>query len=243
MIKTAKNVRNQVMKIFEDDLLLAINKPSGLSVHKDQRNQNKSLLSCLESSEKLYVVHRLDKDTSGVMLLAKDIAMASHLSRLFATKQVKKVYRGIVQGHIKLDSGLIQLFLSNTEDWMNGSRFERVSVVGNDIPNGKLTTTEYSTIKRFYLTNEKQTTKSLIQELPCSLVEFYPLTGHKHQIRVHFSSIGHPILFDNKYGYDNRLKLEIPYDCGKRLFLHSYRISFLDSNGKKREFQADCPFG
>ncbi len=170
--------------IYEDEDLLVINKHSGLIVHPSKKlDFRKSLLDyLLELYPKNknfvwplgrpFIVHRLDKDTSGVMLVAKTPQMQYYLSNLFQQREIKKVYRAIVSGKFREQQGEIVAPLEKF-----GS-LTRISVSGKDA------------VTKFKVLSSNQ---------EVTYLELYPLTGRTHQIRTHLSFINHPILGDVKY--------------------------------------------
>jgi RluA family pseudouridine synthase len=162
--------------LLEDDRLVAFDKPSGLASIRERGAEDNSLhaLASARAGAKLFVVHRLDKDTSGVILFAKDAATHKRLSALFETRQVEKLYLAWVLGSVARPSGLIDARLREFGSGRTGVD-----------PRGKPASTQWSAVKR-----EKDRT----------LLEVSPRTGRRHQIRVHLYSIGHPVLGDRTYG-------------------------------------------
>jgi len=187
--------------LYIDDDLLIINKPSGL-LSVPGRGDDKQ--DCLISRIKLeyndaLIVHRLDMDTSGLMVVARNKNCHRMLGDLFQQRQVKKTYIAIVDGIIKPDNGEIDLPLIT--DWPNRPR-QKV-----DLQNGKPSSTYYQVIERDM--ENIQTT-----------VELKPYTGRSHQLRVHMQSLGHPIIGDRLYA-DKTGEKKYP-----RLLLHSSFLEF-----------------
>jgi len=187
--------------LYIDDDLLLINKPSGLlSVPGRGDDKQDCLINRVktEYSDAL-IVHRLDMDTSGLMVIARNKICHRMLGDLFQQRQVKKKYIAVVEGIIKSDKGEINLPLIT--DWPNRPR-QKVDMV-----NGKPSSTHYQVIEKDIENNQ-------------STVELRPVTGRSHQLRVHMQSLGHPILGDRLYADKSAKKKSL------RLFLHSSFIEF-----------------
>jgi 23S rRNA pseudouridine1911/1915/1917 synthase len=184
--------------IHEDDELLVINKPAGLVCHPTKTDEFSSLISrvrlYLGSSAIAHLVNRLDRETSGVTLVAKRDETARELRRLWENRSVEKEYLAVVHGHIHGDGGTIDAPLGKDE----GSR---VAVKDRVRVDGLASQTSYFVQKRFSR-----------PEGDFTLVRVLPLTGRKHQIRIHFAHIGHPIVGDKLYGGDEDLYLALVED-------------------------------
>ncbi len=173
--------------LHEDDWLLVLDKPAGLVVHPGAGHAEGTLvnallahgpkLSRMGGAVKPGLVHRLDKDTSGIMVVAKDDATHWNLSRQFAGRSVLRVYQAVVRGRMEHDEGTIDAPIGRHPV------HRKKMAVRHDSERDAVT--KYKVLKRF-----KQAT----------LVELYPQTGRTHQLRVHLASIGHPILGDTEYG-------------------------------------------
>ncbi|MBI4056916.1 MAG: RNA pseudouridine synthase [Elusimicrobia bacterium] len=195
--------------IYQNDQFLAINKPAGQIVipgrgARERLSLKKEIADSLKA--KIYVVHRLDTETSGLILFAKTAETHAELSRLFETRKVKKCYWAIVQGKIE-NAGSVDKPLKAF-----GSGRMGIS------PLGKPSQTLYQVKKLF-----KDTT----------WLEIQPLTGRRHQIRVHLYSLGHPILGETRYGpkqtefprSDASMRTG-PISTSDRLMLHAYQLEF-----------------
>ena len=181
--------------VYENNDILVLNKPYGLSVQGGT-----GIKHCLVDyfpllcNDKLRIVHRIDKDTSGILLLAKNVATAVKLTEMFKKREVHKKYLAVLSGIPLKKSGTIKtyIFQSNEDNIAYNAR------TTEERYNGKEAITKYNVIK----TNK---TKKM------SLVEFFPLTGRKHQIRLHAQHIKCPIVGDEKYGFikhdKNKLQL------------------------------------
>ena len=157
------------------------------------------------------IVHRLDKETSGLMMVAKNTSAHRNLSKQIKDRYITKVYTCLIRGNLKLYQGTISGNISR--DTHNRKRMAVVE-------SGRTAETSYKVMQIYN---------------GYSLVEAYPKTGRTHQIRVHFSSIGHPITGDKLYGGTNKLL--------RRQFLHSTRLGFwLPSNQHYVEFESKLPY-
>lgn len=215
--------------IFEDDDLIALNKPSGLLSIPDREGKEISLKRLLQDKYgNVFTVHRLDKDTSGLIVFAKNEGMHRHLSIQFEERQTEKIYVGLVIGSPVNPKGSIDLPIA-----------ENMVTRGTMIINqrGKQSLTDYEVLQDFG---------------SYSWMQFRIHTGRTHQIRVHMKDMGHPIVCDELYGDGKPLllsSLKSKFKLSKaeleerpllnRLALHAYRLSFTKTNGEKLELQAD----
>lgn len=199
--------------IYQDQNLIAINKPSGIA-SQGGTAINISIDDFLYNTP-MQLVHRLDKDTSGVLLIAKNAKIAQFLTDLFKNKSVKKTYLALVDGAVKKDKGQINIALKKQLLGKNEK-------VRPNLEEGKEAITNFKLIKNFD---------------NYSLLELKPLTGRTHQLRVHCKEIGHPILNDVKYGGKSVLRKNI---C-KRLCLHALEVRIDDYFGKELLIKSDLP--
>ena len=173
--------------IHEDDFLLVVNKPAGMVSHPAPGHSRGTLVNALVSHgsklskvggpQKLGIVHRLDQDTSGIILVAKDDKTHLNLSRQFAGREVKRVYVALVRGVVQRDEGTIDAPIGRHP-------FQR-ELMSIRPDSGRDAVTRYKVKERF---------------ANATLLELYPQTGRTHQLRVHLKHIGHPILGDARYG-------------------------------------------
>ena len=207
--------------IYEDDDILVVDKPAGLAVHPAPGHPSHTLANAILSRlpqldtgdwQRPGIVHRLDKDTSGLIIIAKNIHAHQVLMEQFKKRQVSKVYLTLVYGHLTPEEGIIEAPIGRDR-----SHRERMTIT--DREHGREARTSYHVLK--YLNKY-------------SLLEIRPETGRTHQIRVHLAAIGYPVVGDKVYGMKSPLI--------DRQFLHAHRIRFkLPSNGKEVEFQSELP--
>lgn len=173
----------EIKILYEDNNVVAVDKPEGISSIKENIKSIETVHSILQKKyeEKLFIVHRLDKDVSGVLIFAKNSSMHKFLNQQFENHLIEKNYVALVHGILKEDSGLI-----NKKIRQFGS-----GRMGIDEVQGKESRTKFNVIERFN---------------SYTLLELTPETGRRHQLRVHLYSIGHPIVGDLKYGEKNSQK-------------------------------------
>ena len=192
--------------IFEDDCLLVINKPSGIAVHGGSGlsfGVIEGLRALRPEARFLELVHRLDRDTSGILLVAKKRSALRHLHEQLRIKTVQKDYLALVRGQWQSHVKVVQAPLLKNE-LASGERIVKVS------PKGKPSETRFSIEERYPT---------------ATLVKASPVTGRTHQIRVHTLHAGHPIALDDKYG-DKDFDAEMRALGLNRLFLHAASIRF-----------------
>jgi 23S rRNA pseudouridine1911/1915/1917 synthase len=205
--------------IYEDENILAINKPAGLIVHGESPSvvdwlikRYPEIKNIGEESTRPGIVHRLDRDTSGVLIIAKNQKTFEYLKDQFKSRKIKKTYLVLVEGDIKRERGVIDLPIGRSKKWS-------IKKLASKNARGKIreAVTEYKVLKKF----SKYT-----------LVEVYPKTGRTHQIRVHFKAISHPVVGDRLYGGNNPLG---------RQFLHAGSLELTLLTGERIKIEADLP--
>ena len=193
--------------LFEDEVLLVLNKPSGMAVHGGSGlsfGVIEALRSLRSDARFLELVHRLDRDTSGILLVAKKRSALRHLHEQLRNKTIQKEYLALVRGQWQSHCKVINAPL-NKNELASGERIVRVS------EQGKPSETRFSVEERYG------------QE--ATLIKAMPVTGRTHQIRVHTQYAGHPIALDSKYG-DQTFDQKMQTFGLNRLFLHAYAIRF-----------------
>jgi 23S rRNA pseudouridine1911/1915/1917 synthase len=229
------NIKMNVEILYEDENVVVVNKPAGLVVHSDGKTEEPTLVDwILEKYPEIKevgepgksangktifrpgIVHRLDRETSGAMLVAKNQNSFEFFKKQFQNHEIKKIYHAFVVGEMKNDEGTINRPIGRSAKdfrmWsaQRGARGEMREAV-----------TEY---------------KVLLKGLGYSFVEVSPQTGRTHQIRVHFKAISYPLVCDSLYAPKHKNTLGF-----KRLALHSYQVTFSDLNSNLHTIQAPYP--
>ena len=183
--------------IFEDSSLLVINKPAGLVCHPTKAGEDSSLIGrvrqYLGKDRRPHMVNRLDRETSGLTLVALQDETARELRRLWEDRNVEKEYLAIVHGHVREEARIIDAPLGKDER-------SRVAVKDCVRPDGLASRTEFQVISRF----QRPGSSSCF-----TFLQVRPSTGRKHQIRIHLAHIGHPVVGDKLYGGDEDLYLAL----------------------------------
>lgn len=202
--------------LFEDSELIVVDKPSGMIVYSDGKHDYPSLDDWLKDRYKeFHFVHRLDRETSGVLVLARTEATHQFLKEQFQEREVRKIYRAFVHGVIHDERGIIDKPIGSAR----GGRGPRTTKNAHGMLREAITT--YKVLER---------------GSEASYVEVFPKTGRTHQIRVHFASIQHPVVCDQLYA-PSRPKL-----FGfERLALHALSLSFKHPEGREVTFTAPLP--
>ena len=208
--------------LYQDDHLAVVVKPEGMVVHPAAGNPDGTLvnallfhldnLSGIGGEMRPGIVHRLDKDTSGVMLVAKNDAAHASLSEQLSGRTMEKHYRAMVMGKMKEETGRIEKAIDRDKNDRKKMAID---------PNGRMAITEWKVLKEY---GDK------------SLLDVHILTGRTHQIRVHMRSLGHPVLGDPIYGYS-----KMPHAKRLMLHAYSIAFTH-PVTGERMEFKAPCPF-
>jgi len=223
-----------VIPVFEDDDLLIINKPAGYVVHPTAGHPVNTMANGIakyiidtNQSFKVRFINRLDMDTSGLLIIAKNAHCQETISKQMKAGQVSKKYIALVTGILEKETGTVDLPIGRPDP----ERVER-----GVMENGHPSVTHYTVLRRF-----KQITKTTSDSSTentnggFSLVELSLETGRTHQIRVHMSHIGHPIVSDHLYGKENARLIE-------RQALHAHFVSFYHpATGEFMELSAEIP--
>ncbi len=228
--------------IYEDTSLLVVNKPAGMVVHPGHGNYSGTLINALlyrfenlpnNSSERPGLVHRIDKNTSGLLVVAKTEKAMAHLSTQFANKTSEREYIALVWGNVENNQGTIEGNIGRHPK----NRLQNTVFLGADAPKGKPAITHYRVLERF----------GYVTLLSCKLE-----TGRTHQIRVHLKHIGHTLFNDERYGGNLILKgttftkyKQFVENCFKllpRQALHAKTLGFTHpETNQVMHFQTDLP--
>ena len=193
-------ISTRTLRFYEDEGLMVVNKPSGIAVHGGSGVAYGLIEGLRAATGKKYLelVHRIDRDTSGLVMISKKRSVLKTLQDMLREHKIQKTYAAVVKGQVSLDKQLIDQPLLRYE-LANGERRVRVS------KEGKESKTQWNVQERF---------------MHATLVYASPLSGRTHQIRVHGLSIGHPLVGDDKYGHETDYKGPKP----RRLCLHAMRL-------------------
>jgi 23S rRNA pseudouridine1911/1915/1917 synthase len=218
--------------LFEDPSLLVLNKPAGLVVHPAAGHEEHTLvnallhhcrgsLSGIGGVARPGIVHRLDKDTSGCLVVAKNDETHLALSAQFAKRQVRKIYSAILCGELARDSGEIRAAIARHPS-------HRKRMAARDDDSGRAAHTSYRVLEKLN---------------SATFVEAQIHTGRTHQVRVHFQFLGHPLVGDETYGARQNARLkELTNYAAPRVMLHARELSFVHPRTEKEmSFEAPLP--
>lgn len=210
--------------LHEDDDILVVDKPAGMIVYPDGRHDYPALSHWLEGKyPEFHFVHRIDRETSGLLVVAKNEAAFEFIKEQFQERDIKKTYRAFLYGSLKEERGIIDRPIGSGR----GGRGPRSATR----PHG--TMREAQTLWKL-LKNSSGTIGDT--GLSVAYVETFPKTGRTHQIRVHMAAIQHPIICDQLYAPGRPAMLGF-----KRLALHAHTLTLLHPSGKEMSFEAPLP--
>ncbi|EDP95638.1 RluA family pseudouridine synthase [Kordia algicida OT-1] len=228
--------------VYEDDDLLVVNKPAGMVVHPGHGNYSGTLINALiyhfdnlpkNSNERPGLVHRIDKDTSGLLVVAKTEEAMTHLAKQFFDKTSERIYYALVWGNVEEDEGTVEGNIGRHPK----NRLQNTVFFGEDADKGKPAVTHYKVLERL----------GYVTLVSCQLE-----TGRTHQIRVHMKHIGHTLFNDERYGGERILKgttftkyKQFVENCFKilpRQALHAKTLGFIHPRtGEKMSFNSEVP--
>lgn len=239
--KSRKLIPNRSLRLeivdAQDDFVV-INKQIGIQVHPSHRERNNTIVNALidiypsiisvgDDQDRPGIVHRLDKDTTGLMIVAKTQKAFEELKKAFQQKMIQKTYHTIVFGHFDMKEGLVDAPIARATSYT-----KQKIAFGKYAGEAKEAQTAFRVVEEY-----------MSGELAFSLVELRPLTGRMHQIRVHMAHIGHPLLGDQRYYTKNERKTSLDqlkiYDI-HTFFLHAKELCFT-YDGKNYVYKAAHP--
>jgi 23S rRNA pseudouridine1911/1915/1917 synthase len=219
--------------LYEDAYLLVIDKPAGISVVDENEGETPTVkdwvkarynLQCKQGraengfEQRFGIVHRLDKETSGVLLIARKEVIFDYLKGLFKFRRIQKEYQALVYGSVKEDKFEVSAPIQ---------RNKTNRLLYNIGPDGRQATTEFVVKSRFQ-----------VRDFDYSYLYAFPNTGRTHQIRIHLKAVGHPVVNDIKYA--NKALLKLSEGLFDRMMLHAKKVNFIDWDGKERVFESGC---
>lgn len=236
--------------IYEDENCLVINKPAGLAVHGGGNIKEETLVDWLidkypeiknvgEDLNRPGIVHRLDMDVSGLMVIAKNNESFQDLKRQFKERKTEKEYSALVYGKVSKDGDLINFPIKRSKD---GNKMAALPKNTEELltrrhPKNR----DKGNIGGFFKAREAITEFTVIQRfVNYTLLKIRIKTGRTHQIRVHFFAYGHPLVGDDLYFTKKTKDKNAKINLG-RVFLVASRLSFTDRKGEKKEFKIDLP--
>lgn len=240
----------QIPILYEDDEVIAINKPAGLVVHPDGRTKTETLIDWIHAHypeialaqvgesivltsggeiQKPGIVHRIDRDTSGVLLITKTQASFQNLKAQFQARTIKKHYKAIAYGHFKDKQGVIEKPIGRS-----ASDFRKWSAEYGAKGELREATTEYRVLGQGEISIIGE--KRKLETFKLSYLDVFPRTGRTHQIRVHLKAIGHPIVCDKLYASAKPCVLGFA-----RVALHASSITFHNLKGEEKKVEAPLP--
>jgi len=210
-------------RIYEDENLIAIDKPAGIVVYPNLIKELFKKFPYLKNvgrAPRYGIVHRLDKETSGILLIAKNNKALDFFQSQFKARQVEKKYLALVVGEIRENQGIIKTLIGRSK---KDGKKQKIYLPGSPDSKGKRKAiTQYRVLEKFK---------------DYTLIEVQIKTGRKHQIRIHFAGILHPVAGDKVYGFKNQPK---PKGL-ERQFLHANYLKITLPSGEIKEFKSRLP--
>ncbi len=228
--KSAENITVDPIVIYEDDEVIVLEKPSGLLVHPTEGHESDTLidwalshypeLKTFDETRRSGLMHRLDRDVSGLIIMAKTVASFDNLKRQFQERTIEKYYQALVHGVVSQEEAEINTPLAR--DSKTG--LTKAHSALQDHIETREAITRYEVLQRFHST---------------TLLKIKLITGRTHQIRVHLQSIGHSLVGDHLYQTKDIRKSKKEYLA--RPFLHAYHISWMDLKGEQQGVESKLP--
>jgi len=247
-MKSIESNSGPIEIIYEDKDYLVINKPAGLIVHEAFDNEEETLSDLLVSAypeidkigddpKRPGIVHRLDKEVSGLMLVARSSAFFSYIKKEFQSRNIKKIYEAVVHGKVIKDEGRISFPIIRAKA---GNKMAALPLLSSEIK-AHISNREQGNEKARLQSKEAFTDFKVEKRWPhISLLTINLITGRTHQIRVHLAAFGYPLLGDYLYGTAKTKRKNDKLSL-KRVFLFAKKLSFINLSGEKKEFEINRP--
>lgn len=242
-----KKIKN-IEILHETDDYLIINKPAGLIVHEAHTSQEETVCDLVverypeiknvgDDQKRPGIVHRLDREVSGIMVIAKSSVFFEYIKNEFQNRKIEKAYEAIVHGLVIKDEGRINFPIVRAK---SGHKMAALPMPKKEVP-AQISNREQGNEKARIDSKEAVTDFRVIKKWPhISLLSINILTGRTHQIRVHLSAFGHPLLGDQLYGTPKSKRKNDKLNLG-RIFLFAKRLSFTDMKGENQSFEIARP--
>ncbi|MDP3836601.1 MAG: RluA family pseudouridine synthase [bacterium] len=251
-MKTLETPHGAIKILHEDDDLLIIDKPSGLVVHEGDTTTEPTLADYLlaaypkiagvgEDELRPGIVHRLDREASGLMVIARNNKAFEHLKKQFKKRTIKKEYIALVFGKVIKDEGKILFPIVRSRAGFKMAALPMSADKIEESKKGRLSNRDKGVIEAYEKSREAITEFEVTKKWNhLSLLSVKIKTGRTHQIRVHFAAYGHPLVGDDIYGTPKTKARNKKINLG-RIFLHAHKLSFTGLNKEKKEFVSDLP--
>lgn len=247
-MKEIKTSVGNIIIIYEDPNYLVVNKPAGLITHRSHDEDEESLADILlanyqelksvgEDEDRPGIVHRLDKEVSGLLIIARNQASYEHFKSLFKDRKIHKEYEAIVYGAPSKDEVEINFSITRAK---SGNKMAALPLSSKE-NNSNISNRERGNERARMSARDALTKFSVIKRWPhISLLNIIILTGRTHQIRVHLAAYGNPILGDNLYGTPKTIRRNEKLAL-TRVYLYAKKLAFIDPNQEEKEFTIEAP--
>lgn len=251
-MKKITTPQGEIKILYENENLLVIDKPSGLVVHEGDTTTEPTLADYLlksypeiagvgEDILRPGIVHRLDREASGLMIIARNKPAYEHLKKQFKKRTIKKEYIALVFGKVAKDEGKILFPIVRSRAGFKMAALPMSADKIEETKKGRLSNRDKGVIEAYEKSREAITEFEVTKKWNhLSLLSVRIKTGRTHQIRVHFAAYGHPLVGDDIYGTPKTKARNKKINLG-RIFLHAHRLSFTDLNKEKVEFTSELP--
>ncbi|NCB20755.1 MAG: RNA pseudouridine synthase [Clostridia bacterium] len=247
-MKKLKSNSGDIIIVYEDPDYLIVNKPANLITHKSHNKDEVSLADILlnnypeiklvgEDENRPGIVHRLDKEVSGLLIIARNQKSFEYFKNLFKNRKIHKEYEAIIYGSPSKDEVEITFPITRAK---SGFKMAALPLTSKE-NKSKISNRERGNEKARTKSKEALTKFSVIKKWPhVSVISIIIVTGRTHQIRVHLAAYGYPILGDNLYGTTKTIRKNQKQELN-RVYLYAKKLIFPDLNGEKKEFTITAP--